>query len=476
MRTPNLRSGILALFSCFLVALLPASGTAMTIGGGGGGSPAGTRLYDPAATVFLGRAPGGIAARPGGGFAVALPSEGEVRLFDGTGSLAGRLFVSGTPVSVAVLPGGQLLVGLSETGEVVRMSPTGQKAGFLGTGRAEFGLPSDIAVDASLLRVWVVDGRENRLLGYRWDGRPLAQAGSSGAAPGQFRGPNAIAIHPGTGEIVVSDFGNQRIQVFDREGLFLRVFPVAAGVAEGSIFRPAGVAVDLNGRILVSSAYQGWVQAFDGAGSYLGWAAEYGDAPAKVLNPTDLAVDGSNRLYVVSFGATEVEAFDSLLTGTLQAPSDAVPVERTVRVTFPEGLLDPLSADPAATFRLEGWGLDPTLLRDRQVLLGSDLPSYELREGGAGILDARFHRSVVRARAEQAGGFLLAELTGTTLAGETIRGSVMVVVGEAPAAPVAEEPRSPGGCGGVPGGGAPLLPLLLLGASCAWIRFRKTEA
>ena len=44
--------------------------------------------------------------------------------------------------------------------------------------------------------------------------------------PGDFYGPTGIAIEPGTQEIYVSDTGLDRVQVFDNQGNFIRMFPV----------------------------------------------------------------------------------------------------------------------------------------------------------------------------------------------------------------------------------------------------------
>src|SRR2546422_5789943 len=56
--------------------------------------------------------------------------------------------------------------------------------------------------------------------------------GSAGDQPGQFRGPDAIAID-GKGRVYVSDF--KGIQVFDADGRYLQVFK-PDGVASGMVF------------------------------------------------------------------------------------------------------------------------------------------------------------------------------------------------------------------------------------------------
>ena len=46
--------------------------------------------------------------------------------------------------------------------------------------------------------------------------------GSNGSGPGQFNGPCDIALDKKTGTVAVSDYGNNRIQLFDITGRYLR--------------------------------------------------------------------------------------------------------------------------------------------------------------------------------------------------------------------------------------------------------------
>ena len=46
--------------------------------------------------------------------------------------------------------------------------------------------------------------------------------GSHGTGPGQFERPGSIAVNKRTGKIAIQDFGNNRVQLFDREWKYLR--------------------------------------------------------------------------------------------------------------------------------------------------------------------------------------------------------------------------------------------------------------
>ncbi len=69
-----------------------------------------------------------------------------------------------------------------------------------------------------------------------------------GTLPGEFQGPTAVAIDPRNQNILVSDTGNGRVQIFDNDGNFIREF----GAADTS-FVPAAIRVDAFGAIYVAN-------------------------------------------------------------------------------------------------------------------------------------------------------------------------------------------------------------------------------
>ncbi len=81
--------------------------------------------------------------------------------------------------------------------------------------------------------------------------------GSKGTAEGQFENPRGIAVSPRSGNIVVADCYNQRIQIFDGKGTFLSSFqPKRFHLPEHErgkgITRPDALVVDDEDRIVVA--------------------------------------------------------------------------------------------------------------------------------------------------------------------------------------------------------------------------------
>jgi hypothetical protein len=88
-----------------------------------------------------------------------------------------------------------------------------------------FRQPTDVAWD-SQGNIYITDGYINsRVAKYDKNGDWVKSWGEYGTAPGQFRTPHAIAVDR-TDNIFVGDRGNRRIQVFDTDGTFLRMFTI----------------------------------------------------------------------------------------------------------------------------------------------------------------------------------------------------------------------------------------------------------
>ena len=88
-----------------------------------------------------------------------------------------------------------------------------------------FRQPTDVAWD-SKGNTYISDGYINsRVAKYDANGNWVKSWGEPGTGPGQFRLPHAIAVDA-QDRIYVGDRSNRRIQVFDAEGTFLRMFTI----------------------------------------------------------------------------------------------------------------------------------------------------------------------------------------------------------------------------------------------------------
>ncbi len=101
-----------------------------------------------------------------------------------------------------------------------------------------------VAVDG-LGNIYALGGFHNAVFKFTPDGKFVTRFGSAGSAPGQFRGPSAIAVD-GQGRVYVGDF--RGIQVFDADGRYLDVIEV-----DGPAF---GLAFNDQNELFVASRHQ----------------------------------------------------------------------------------------------------------------------------------------------------------------------------------------------------------------------------
>ena len=182
--------------------------------------------------------------------------------------------------------------------------------------------------------------------------RPARILGEPGSGPGQFAEPRGLAAD-GRGNLYVADTKNNRIQMFDSNGQFVRSFGTA-GSGNGQLKEPCGVAVDSDGSVLVADTWNHRVAHFGPDGSWLGaftddqrgffgpravllsrnflyvadtgnkrivrfnkewkresdWGAP-GAGPGQFVEPVGLAADAAGNVYVADTGNHRIQVFDA---------------------------------------------------------------------------------------------------------------------------------------------------------------------
>jgi sugar lactone lactonase YvrE len=151
---------------------------------------------------------------------------------------------------------GQVLLTIGTAGEAGEWNEA--------TGSHKLNQPNDVAV-ADNGDIFIVQGHtpgpkgDARVLKFDKTGRLLTQWGGKGAAPGQFEVAHGIAIDA-KGLLWVADRENQRIQLFDQQGTFVREMkyaglPCAMDIGRQYIYMVNGFAgqlvrMDLAGKVL----------------------------------------------------------------------------------------------------------------------------------------------------------------------------------------------------------------------------------
>lgn len=161
--------------------------------------------------------------------------------------------------------------------------------------------PAGLAVDNENRFLYVCDTELDQVLVYDADppykllrtiGKPNTK--HEATTPGDFSRPTNAAVDD-DGNLYIADTFNDRVEVFDADGNFIREFG-KPGDGPGYFTRPKGIAVDRDGHIWVADAMQDRVQVFSPEGKLLIWMGNHGLLPGQFSMVAGLLIDKQNRV------------------------------------------------------------------------------------------------------------------------------------------------------------------------------------
>ena len=129
---------------------------------------------------------------------------------------------------------------------------------------------------------------------------------SEWSSPKGFFGPRGVALAD-NGDVYVTDTGNKRVQVFDKDGRFLR-FWGAEGNGPGQFIEPVGITVR-GGQVYVCDTGNQRVQVFSTAGRQLFEFVPYGWGGNAVGVEPHLSVDSRGNIYLTDSFKGYLEVF-----------------------------------------------------------------------------------------------------------------------------------------------------------------------
>jgi len=237
-------------------------------------------------------------------------SEHPLIIFDRDGNFIASLAeeILQDPHGIHIGPDNSVYVADRNAHIVVKLSPEGHLRLTLGTrGRsspeqsgAPFNGPTGVAL-SSEGDIYVSDGYGNsRVHKYSSDGSLLFSWGGKGIHPGQFNLPHGICVDREE-RVYVADRENNRLQVFNEEGDFLKGWR--------DLKRPNDVSVDAEGNIYVAElehrvsvlSYQGDVLAR--------WGGEESSAAGQFSGSHGICLDSQGNVYVAEIGVNRIQKF-----------------------------------------------------------------------------------------------------------------------------------------------------------------------
>ena len=169
-------------------------------------------------------------------------------------------------------------------------------------GDDQLGHPGGVAVDNENRFVYVVDTEKENVAVFDADSFQYLRSIGGHAKnvgdedPGTFAKPSNVAVDE-EGNVYVTDTMNNRVQVFDGDGHFIRMFG-KQGDGPGYFARPKGIALDSDGHVWVVDAFLNRVQIYDKEGHLLAYFGTGGTLTGQLGVPAGIAIDKKNRVFV----------------------------------------------------------------------------------------------------------------------------------------------------------------------------------
>jgi len=188
----------------------------------------------------------------------------------------------------------------------LRESVTDMSRGGKGTGRGQFDSPTGIAVDGSG-NVLVADTGNGRIETFSPTGAFLSIIGTKGSGQGQFAHPNGIAIDR-VGDIYVADAGNHRVLKLKPDGTFIAEWKGP----ELGFYGPRRIGVGPDDSIYVVDQGHNRIVKFSPDGQVSTTRGSKGKGDGQFDDPTSVAVDPiTNKVYVADPRNKRIQLFDS---------------------------------------------------------------------------------------------------------------------------------------------------------------------
>lgn len=201
----------------------------------------------------------------------------------------------GGPLTVAVGAKDEIYVADRLGARIQVYSPVGKYIKRFRPVESMVWSPIGVATDKAG-NIYVTDAKsgEHRVLKFDTDGKLLLKFGKQGSKKGEFNYPNAVAV-AANGDIYVCDGNNARIQVFDKNGKFLRQI---AGSAGGALTHPTGIDVSREGEIHVTESFGHDVQVYDTKGNNLYNFGKFGISDGEFRYPKGIAITPDGTVFV----------------------------------------------------------------------------------------------------------------------------------------------------------------------------------
>ena len=194
------------------------------------------------------------------------------------------------------------------TGRVQKFSPRGEMLSSWRMPETDLGKPKGMCRDTNG-NIVIVEPHYQRVNHFAPDGALVEQWGSHGTNLGQLVLPRSVAVNS-HGDIFVSEYTTvDRVQGFSAIGRKPIVAMGKPGTGDGEFNRAEGLDVDAQDRIYVADSCNHRIQIFSRDGKWLKTYGKAGRGLGELSYPYDVRVDRAGRQYVCEFGNSRIQVF-----------------------------------------------------------------------------------------------------------------------------------------------------------------------
>jgi len=186
--------------------------------------------------------------------------------------------------------------------------------------------PGGLAIDEENRYLYVANTGSDQVLVYDADNfKLLRKIGTAGknhtlTTPGDFSKPTNVAVDKDS-NLFVTDTLNDRVEVFDADGGFIRAFG-KNGDGPGDFARPKGIAVDCDGHVWVADAMLNRVQVFTAEGDLRLIFGGFGMLPGQFEALAGITIDKNSRVFTSEQFRGRVQMFRYITNAEAQAEYD----------------------------------------------------------------------------------------------------------------------------------------------------------
>jgi len=195
---------------------------------------------------------------------------------------------------------------------LIALDDSGQSLHFYDDGKLQKtldlkGVKSSAAVVDANGGIWVADYSGGKILKLGGNGQVMAAISSKGGGEGYLSKPVDLAV-TGKGLVYVADWGNDRVQVFNTDGVFLRV--LGDSQTRSMMTGPVRIEIGSGGEIFVLDDDSKRVFLFSNQEKFKKTiGADASCEYASLKEPVDMAINGT-ELFVLDRDGGHVKVFD----------------------------------------------------------------------------------------------------------------------------------------------------------------------